>query len=195
MQERVRTGAIQLRKVNGLVNPADLFTKHLNSRDRVNQLVELFNCEYREGRSESAPLLRKDKVPKAECNLAASDFDETPSNAGRARRTHNGNGRDSNGRDSNMTHSNMAGSNMASSNIANIGDEHVNNLSPSHDPHVLPHDYADSDMAASFPIAEAPEDLEGIPADVCICCKPGCTRCHPSASRCGAEAAVRGESW
>ena len=41
VQECVRTGAIQLRKVNGLVNPADLFTKHLTSRDRVTQLVEL----------------------------------------------------------------------------------------------------------------------------------------------------------
>ena len=40
VQERVRTGAIQLRKVNGLVNPADLFTKHLTSRDRVTQPVE-----------------------------------------------------------------------------------------------------------------------------------------------------------
>ena len=46
LQERVRTGAIQLRKVNALVNPVDLFTQHLISRDRVNQLVELFNCEY-----------------------------------------------------------------------------------------------------------------------------------------------------
>ena len=62
VQERVRTGAIQLRKVNGLVNPADLFTKHLTSRDRINQLIELFNCEYRDGRAQTAPLLRKDKV-------------------------------------------------------------------------------------------------------------------------------------
>ena len=28
-QERVRSGAIELRKVSGLVNPADLFTKYL----------------------------------------------------------------------------------------------------------------------------------------------------------------------
>ena len=58
VQERVRSGAIELRKVNGLVNPADLFTKHLTSRDRVNQLIELFNCEYRDGRSTIAPELR-----------------------------------------------------------------------------------------------------------------------------------------
>ena len=61
VQERVKSGAIELRKVNGLVNPADLFTKHLVSRDRVDQLVELFNCEYRDGRSSAAPELRKNK--------------------------------------------------------------------------------------------------------------------------------------
>ena len=61
VQERVRTGAIELRKVPGEGNPADLFTKHLSSRDRINQLVQLMNCEFREGRAESAPQLRKNK--------------------------------------------------------------------------------------------------------------------------------------
>ena len=65
VQERVGSGAIQLRKVNGLVNPADLFTKHLTSRDPVNQLIELFDCEYREGRSATAPEHRKDREPSA----------------------------------------------------------------------------------------------------------------------------------
>ena len=46
VQGRVRTGAIQLCKVNGLVDPADLVTKRFTSRDRVDQLVELFNCQY-----------------------------------------------------------------------------------------------------------------------------------------------------
>ena len=62
VQERVRTGAIEVRKVHGEVNPADLFTKHLTSRDRINQLVKLFNCEFREGRAESAPHLRRQKT-------------------------------------------------------------------------------------------------------------------------------------
>ena len=57
-QERVRSGAIELRKVNGLVNLAELFTKHLTARDRVAQLIELFDCEYRDGRSTIAPELR-----------------------------------------------------------------------------------------------------------------------------------------
>ena len=64
-QERVRSGAIEPRKVNGLVNPADLFTKHLTSRHRFNQLIELFNCEYRDGRSAAAPELKKDREPAA----------------------------------------------------------------------------------------------------------------------------------
>ena len=58
VQEKVRTGAIIVKKVRGDVNPADLFTKHLASREKVHQLLKLFGCEYREGRAKSAPLLR-----------------------------------------------------------------------------------------------------------------------------------------
>ena len=47
-----------MKKVRGEVNPADLFTKHLPSREKVHQLLGLFGCEYRAGRAESAPLLR-----------------------------------------------------------------------------------------------------------------------------------------
>ena len=54
----MRTKAISVRKVRGEVNPADLFTKHLPSREKVHQLMSLFGCEYRAGRAESAPLLR-----------------------------------------------------------------------------------------------------------------------------------------
>ena len=58
VQEKVRTGAIAVKKVRGEINPADLFTKHLASREKVHQLLGLFGCEYREGRAKSAPLLR-----------------------------------------------------------------------------------------------------------------------------------------
>ena len=58
VQEKVRVGAISVRKVTGEVNPADLFTKHLPSKDKVHQLLALFRCEYREGRATTAPLLR-----------------------------------------------------------------------------------------------------------------------------------------
>ena len=72
----MRTGAIQLRKVNGLVNPADLFTEHLSSRERVNQLVELFNCGYREGRASTALQLKKDTVPMTDGHVASLDDDD-----------------------------------------------------------------------------------------------------------------------
>ena len=58
LQEKVRTKAIAVRKVRGEVNPADLFTKHLPSREKIHQLIGLFGCEYRDGRAASAPLLR-----------------------------------------------------------------------------------------------------------------------------------------
>ena len=59
LQEKVRTGAIEVRKVKGEENPADLFTKHLPSQDKVHTLVRLFGCECRDGRASSAPLLRR----------------------------------------------------------------------------------------------------------------------------------------
>ena len=58
LQEKVRDKSIEVRKIKGDENPADLFTKHLPSRDKVHQLVKLVGCEYRDGRAESAPLLR-----------------------------------------------------------------------------------------------------------------------------------------
>ena len=51
-----------MRKVRGEVNPADIFTKHLPSREKVHQLMGLFGCEYREGRAKAAPLLRPHDV-------------------------------------------------------------------------------------------------------------------------------------
>ena len=51
-------GSIELRKVKGEVNPADLFTKHLPSRERVHKLLALFNCRYLDGRPLAAPQLR-----------------------------------------------------------------------------------------------------------------------------------------
>ena len=45
LQETVRTRAITVRKVRGEVNPADLFTKHWPSREKIHQLMGLFGCE------------------------------------------------------------------------------------------------------------------------------------------------------
>ena len=60
IQHKVRDKSIQLMKVRGDVDPADLFTKHLTSRERIESLVTLFGCEYREGLAAAAPLLRRD---------------------------------------------------------------------------------------------------------------------------------------
>ena len=58
IQQRVRDGSVELRKVKGEENPADLFTKHLTSRDRISHLLDLFGCRYRDGRAAIAPVLR-----------------------------------------------------------------------------------------------------------------------------------------
>ncbi len=60
VQQRVRDGAIELRKVRGEVNPADLFTKHLPGEDRVKGLLTLFGCRFAGGRAVEAPELRRD---------------------------------------------------------------------------------------------------------------------------------------
>ena len=60
IQQRVRDGTVQLYKVRGEENPADLFTKHLTCQDRINNLLELFGCSHRDGRAEVAPKVRAD---------------------------------------------------------------------------------------------------------------------------------------
>ncbi len=60
VQQRVRDGDFELRKVKGGANPADLFTKHLTSPSRIKDLMTLFSCESRGGRAGSAPKLKED---------------------------------------------------------------------------------------------------------------------------------------
>ena len=59
LQQAVRSKRIELRKVPGEVNPADLFTKHLATRDRLAQVMNLFDCQFAGGRAEAAPELRR----------------------------------------------------------------------------------------------------------------------------------------
>ena len=70
VQQRVRRGEIELRKVRGEVKPADLFTKHLSSEDRVAELLKLFGCKYVGGRAQGAPELRRELGAKHEGILA-----------------------------------------------------------------------------------------------------------------------------
>jgi len=56
---------VDLRKIPGETNPADLFTKHLASRERLAALIKLLGCEYRSGRAQAAPLTRTIDTGKA----------------------------------------------------------------------------------------------------------------------------------
>ena len=77
IQRAVRSGRVDLRKILGGENPADLFTKHLSSRERVQKLVTLLGCRYTGGRAESAPQRRvlggEQKVRIAEANVVTEE--------------------------------------------------------------------------------------------------------------------------
>jgi hypothetical protein len=82
VQQAVRSGRVDLRKVIGEENPADISTKHLSSRERVQKLVALLGCRYTSGRAESAPQRRvfggEQKVRIAEANVV-TEGDAEPS--------------------------------------------------------------------------------------------------------------------
>ncbi len=63
IQQKLRAGDLELRKVRGEVNPADLFTKHLSSEERVRALMLLMGCRFQGGRAAGAPMLRRDSEP------------------------------------------------------------------------------------------------------------------------------------
>ena len=48
------------------MNPADLFTKHLSSEERITNLLALLGCRFRSGRSEEAPQMRREPGVKEE---------------------------------------------------------------------------------------------------------------------------------
>ena len=79
VQQAVRCRKIDLRKVDGEVNPADVFTKHSLTRARLMKLVDLFECAFRGGRAESAPTMRthpSGKITMADMNgLSRGDDD------------------------------------------------------------------------------------------------------------------------
>jgi hypothetical protein len=81
VQQAVRSGRVDLRKVKGETNPADLFTKPLVSRERLGMLVDLLGCRYKGGRAEVAPAMRTTQSAKltiGEVNLL-EDGSEAPS--------------------------------------------------------------------------------------------------------------------
>ncbi len=77
VQQAVRTGRISVRKVKGTDNPADLFTKHIPTHDKVRQVTGLFGCRHESGRSTAAPTLRRERLTRevlADTYLCEDDF-------------------------------------------------------------------------------------------------------------------------
>ena len=64
IQQAVRTGRVDLRKVLGEENPADLLTKHSLGRQRLEKLVALHGCKYLGGRAASAPQMREGETTR-----------------------------------------------------------------------------------------------------------------------------------
>ena len=117
--------------MKGEVNPADLFTKHLPSRERVEKLIELFGCEYRGGRAESAPLLRKKEKGGKE-NGPEEEVHAT----------------EDGGREVTVKEE-----------AVQSEDFPWFNEYPTHDPSILPHEYDHADFDLFFPVATAPGAL------------------------------------
>ena len=80
VQQAVRSKRLDLKKVLGEENPADLFTKHSLSKERLDKLVGLFDCQFREGRAKSAPALRTGTGSKQ----IVADADRTTATTGEA---------------------------------------------------------------------------------------------------------------
>ena len=64
VQQAVRQRRLELRKVAGTSNPADVFTKYPASREKLIALTAMFDCFFAGGRAASAPKLRREKGSK-----------------------------------------------------------------------------------------------------------------------------------
>ena len=62
----MRNDVVELRKVLGTENPADLFTKHLTSAENIEYLLYLMGCEFRDGRPGAAPDLRDGRLMESD---------------------------------------------------------------------------------------------------------------------------------
>ncbi len=75
IQQAVRAGRVDLRKIDGEENPADILTKHSLSRHRLEKLVELHGCKYLGGRAATAPTTRKGTSSKTTMASASAHMD------------------------------------------------------------------------------------------------------------------------
>jgi hypothetical protein len=62
VQDVVKKGRLVVKKIHGLVNPADLLTKYLNG-DRITELMGRVGVRAREGRARVAPAMAKEASP------------------------------------------------------------------------------------------------------------------------------------
>jgi hypothetical protein len=82
IQQAVRSRRVDLRKIRGEVNPADLFTKHLPSAEKVGSMVRLHGCAFASGRASTAPMTRttetgKKTIAEADLNAAENEHECT----------------------------------------------------------------------------------------------------------------------
>jgi len=77
VQQAARSGRIEVRKVKGEDNPADVFTKHLPSREKVNQLVGLLGCRFDSGRPDASPEMRRERLTQTTLGQAMGETTTT----------------------------------------------------------------------------------------------------------------------
>ena len=65
IQQAVRTKRVDLRKIDGERNPADLLTKHSISQQRLDSLVALYGCKYLSEDGQSRPRRCAEEPPAA----------------------------------------------------------------------------------------------------------------------------------
>ena len=58
-QQRITHGELEVRMIAGEFMPAVLYTKHFESKASIGQLIDFFGGEFRGGRAEAVPQLRK----------------------------------------------------------------------------------------------------------------------------------------
>ena len=76
IQQRIRHGELEVRKIAGEENPADLYTTYLESKAKIEQLVNLFGGEFRGGRAEAAPHFKQDPTTVGMVEALVSDSAE-----------------------------------------------------------------------------------------------------------------------
>jgi len=141
VQQAVRSGRVDLRKVLGTENPADILTKHSIGKEQLGYLVDLFGCRYLDGRAESAPQLRQGDSGK----VTIADADDHDHN-------HNHNGPSAHNHDH---HINNVENNDALYNDINVSD----GGSPTQGVPWMPHaSLSATELDVKFPKLTTPDD-------------------------------------